>query len=313
MDSGRMPACVVAPCSGESGNTSGLNIVLTGADANNYYSGNQPFVKGNRCDHDKNNFKKPAFHGVSKRRPHVLEEAKRRIYTSISDHFRYPMYSGLFYHQDQTGRANGRQIRSERIEGVHSLALPTLLQTLNLYRMACGHYDSGNKFHHYNYAYLESQTDQSAARVKREMALLQERGVIKVNTIREQNNDGSWRTTRVEIEFTDKIFEMLDLLPEFLADRETSSIKFHEKQIRLDKNRAKKDLYRKTSFRPDPKVVNNHSKGLQSLTTKLTKPYKPTENGRGVKIRDAIQNLVAKGVSLPDAMETVKKLFPPPH
>jgi hypothetical protein len=145
------------------------------------------------------------------------------------------------------------------------------------------------------------------------MAVLQSGGIIKVNTRREMTHDGIWRTTDVEIEFTDKIFQILDLIPEFLSDREYQSVKFHEKQQRLDKNRAKKNLYRKPSFRPSNKVIHNHTKDLQSLTKKLTKPYKPTQSGRGVQIRHAIQKLLDKGVSLPVAIEAVKKLYPPPH
>lgn len=308
MEWGRNPACDVIPFDG-SHNASGIEV-LNGTDANNYYSGNQAPLKGNRCDHDKNNFKKPTFHGISKRRPHVLEEAKRRIDASVSDHFRYPMYSGLFYHQDETGKANGRQIRSERIEGVHSLALPTLLQTLNLHRMACGYYDNRNEFHFYNYAYIEKTTDQSSIRIKREMRLLQDRGVIKVNPVKEPNNDGSYRTIRVEIEFTDKIFEMLDLLPEFLKDRETSSIKFHEKQERLDRNRQRKSLYRKPSFTSSKRQAKQEV-GLKSLTDKLIMKTHKVDKGRGLEIRNRINDLIARGMSVADAMEAVKQQYPP--
>ncbi len=320
MESGRMPACDIVPFDGRD-IASGVECPLQGENIN-YYSSMQAVLKGgNRCDHDKNNFKKPAFHGVSKRRPHVLEEAKRRIDTAVSYHFRYPMYSGLFYHQDQDGKANGRQIRSERVEGVHSLALPTLLQTLNLHRMACGHYDNRNQFHYYNYAYLESQTNQSSIRIKREMKLLQDRGVIKVNSIKEMNDDGSWRTISVQIEFTDKIFEMLELIPEFLKDRETSAIKFHDKQARLDKNQKKRDIYRKPAFTPPrspktDKINQTLQPQLQTLTKgmcRLTKRPQAVDKGRGMEIRDLYQRLTSQGCTPAEAAEIIRTKYPPPH
>lgn len=319
MESGRMPACATLPLVGESVNTSVLGVSLQGDDNQvGCPTQSQISQKGNRCGHDKNSFKRPEVFGRAKKRPHVLEEAKRRIYAGISDHFRFPAFSGLFYHQDQDGKGNGRHIRSERIEGTHSLTLPILLQHIDLYRMACGHYDNRNQFRFYNYAFIENATDQSSIRVKREMKLLQDRGIIKVITLREQNNDGSWRTPEVRIEFTDKIFEMLELMPEFLKDRETSAIKFHAKQARLDKNQKKREFYRKTSFTPPStgktsKISPTLSPSVQYLAKSVVRGIPQSKPGNGVEVRDKINALVRQGLSVKDAMEIVKQQYPPKH
>jgi hypothetical protein len=309
MDSGRMPACVVVPFEGEFNANVPNNIPIRG-DNNNYYPGMQTLRKGNRCDHDKNNFKRPHFFRDAKRRPHVLEEAKRRIEASIFDHFRYPAYSGLFYHQHENGQTpNGRHIRSERVEGVHSLVLPTLIQSLDLHRMACGYYDNRNKFHFKNYVYLQKQTDQNTIRIKREMAFLQKRGLIKVNTKKEKNTQGQWRTTNVEIEFTDKIFEILDLMNEFLEGREERSLKFYKRQATLDSNQRKREIYRKRAFN---KVVKKGTQGLQRVAHKLTNPYPPKQPSRGLEFKNAYANLIHAGLTPQQAIEAIKKKYSSP-
>jgi hypothetical protein len=278
----------------------------------------QPFCskKGNRCDHNKNNFKRPSFLRNAKRRPHVLEEAKRRISDAILDNFKYPELTRLFYHSAADG-GSGRHRRSERIEGIFSLALPTLLQTLNLHRMACGAYNNRNEFQFFNYAYLQDKSDQNSSRFKREMAILQKEEFIKVTTRREPNNDGTWRTIEVRIEFTDRIFEILDLMSEFLADREYTSIKFFKKQSKINQKKAKDDFYRVQKFNKSnkPKKIGcqDLSVAVKNVAQTFTKPIMPIKSNNGVEIRDKIRSLVDKGISVKDAIAAVKQQYPPPH
>lgn len=315
MISGRMPACVAKPFEG--GNNASVPNVLMGQNANKALKNNQQGLSGNRCGHNKNSFKKPRFHQDSKRRPHAIEEAKRRIERSFSNKFLYPAFGGLFYHPVEKERG-ARCRRSESIEGTLSLALVSLLQSLNLHKMACGHYDNKNQFMYYNYAYIENLTDQNSSRVKREMKLLQDYGIIKVLTIRSQNHDGSWRTKEVRIDFTDKIFHMLELTDEFLRDRETISIMFHGKQLRLEKNQNKRDIYRKPNF--------THSKPIETTKTapissdKLTKCVKKlsmippkVDKGRGEAIKQLYSQLTYQGVSPADAAKIIRNKYPPPN
>jgi uncharacterized protein (UPF0335 family) len=309
MDTGRMPACIDVPLVG--GNNTSVPDMLNKADAIKAAINTQSLNAhgGNRCDHDKNQFKRPTFLRDAKRRPHCLEEAKRRIELAIGDNFRYPQFAGLFYHSD----ANGRRRRSERIEGVLSLALPTLLHVLNLQRMACGFYDSGNNFHYYNFLYLQDKTNQNYSRIKREMDVLQKEKIILVTTTRKPNNDGSWRTTSVQIEFTDKIFQMLELMPEFEKDRERAACKFYEKQKRLDHNREKRQMFKKPHFTTDKtdKTSSAPVNDLKSLTQKLTRPYSAPQRGRGQDIKDLYQRARSQGYTPEQAAEIVRKKYPP--
>jgi hypothetical protein len=313
MNSGRMPACDFLPYQGRQ--TTSVPDVLIGQNNIRYYHSMQHLVhtkftkftieRGNRCGHNPNRLKKPKFHAAHKRRPHVLEEAQRRIDQAISNIYLYPEFTKMFYHSTNK-KGIRRRRRSESIEGAICLALRALLNSLNLKRMACGHYDKANRFIHYNSGYIVKNTDQSKIRVKRELKLLQEYEIIKINTKRAQRIDGSWETTQVEIEFTDKIFRMLNLMDEFLKDRETCNIKFHEKQRVLDKNHEKKNFYDKKSF-------NLHAKKdrLPAILKPIIKRIPLREKGDGYKIRDKIKQYVSQGLSVSDAMTLVKQQYPP--
>jgi hypothetical protein len=322
MVTGRMPACDIDTLAGRD---------ITSALTNNIQSDNiksecatqaHIFLKGNKCGHDKNSFKKPQYPTKHKRRPHCLEEAKRRLDLAIMDPFRYSDITGLFFHRNEdrteaenTRRTNRRR-RSEGVEGIFSLALPTLLHTLNLYKMACGYYDSGQNFHFYDYFQLQKISGQTLSRFKREMKFLQDNDIVKVFAIRELTNDGAWRTKETRIEFTDKIFSILQLMPEFLKDRETSAIKFHEKQARLDKNRKKRDFYRKTTFTSSKAPINrnlnaNSTPQLQNAIKGLVKEIPQSKAGNGVEVRDKINALVRQGFSVSDAMAIVRQQSPP--
>jgi len=309
MDWGRNPACNIeslAGCHIASGTDS-----VTERDDKEARADSQALI-GNRCGHDKHRYKKPLFSNSTARRPHVIEESKRRVQQAFSDIYAYPKFTQVFYHPVNL-EGGGRRRRSEAIEGTLSLTLTALLHTLNLQKMACGFYDSGNKFHYYNYAWIEKATDQHAARVKREMKVLQDYGIIKVVTNRQRNSDGSWRTIDVRIEMTDKIFMMLDLEDAFTRDRETISIKFHTKQARLDKNRARRDIYRKPSFSQPKARASSKDASIALLTAQLTRrPSNPIKSGRGQEIKDLYLRLTSQGVSPAEAAEIIRNKYPPP-
>jgi hypothetical protein len=314
MDSGRMPACDSLPLVGEP-ITSVPNNVLIGRDANNYYPGMQLEGKGNRCGHDRNNLKQFIPPQNYKRRPHSIEEALRRLKEVEDKPNRYGDVTSLFFHSKDKG---GRKKRSERLEASKRLVLITLLYGLNLQKMVFGYYNNRNEFHYFDYAKIQKLTGLSEIRIKRAMKDLQDQEIVKVNPIKQPNNDGSYRTIRVEIEFTDKIFQMLELMPEFLKDRETSSIKFHEKQASLDKKQKKREFYRKNSFTPPKSSKNRNlkptlSSGLQTLVKGVVRGIPPSKPGHGVEVRDKINSLVRQGLSIKDAMEIVKQQYPPPN
>lgn len=287
---------------------------------NNVFNNTAGLVKkqGNRCAHDKNNLKIPEWYGVDKKRPNIIEEANRRIFSNISNKswFRFPEFSGLLYHLNDEGK--GRKIRSERVEGTYSLALPTLLQHLDIHKMACGHYDNRNIFRYYNYSFIKEKTDQTYVRIKREMKLLQDRGIINVINRCEINEDGEYEHIETRIEFTEKIFEMLDLTEEYLRDRETSCEKFHERQSKIDKNKKRLEVFRKKS-KFDQKKLNKKSKTYNSnlqiihLKSKYNQENHLLKKGNGEQVNWQIQNLVAAGHTIAEAFEIVKSQYPPPH
>ncbi len=319
MNTGRIPACTIDSPTKAENITSAGQTFLTGADDNHKLLTMQG---GNRCGHDRNQFKKPTLHGGHKRRPHAIEEAKRRIERSVSNIYAFPELSQIFYHPLKNGK--GRRRRSERIEAALSLTLYVLLHLLNLHRMAAGYYDSANTFRFYNYGLIESLTGLSPIRTKRAMALLQALGFIKTFAIRELNHDGSYRTTQVRIEFTDKIFQALEMMPEFLKDRETASIKFYEKQARLDNNRAKKDFYKKPTFTVPEKSRNGKKRekagsiveilksGLAGLTNKLSVKPSKGEKGSGEQRTAELNALVRSGLSIPGAFKILSQKYRAP-
>lgn len=328
MDSGRMPACDSVPFDGRA--TTSVRGRLTQGDnkQRNPIDQLKKYDWGNKCGHDKNSFKKPNYPSNHKRRPHCLEEGKRRLELAILHPFRYPDATGLFFHRNADrpeGREQARDMprsnrrrRSEGVEGIFSLALPTLLHTLNLHKMACGFYDSGQNFHYYDYHQLQEISGQTIVRFKREMKFLQDNEIVKVSTIREMTHDGVWRTKETRIEFTDKIFFILGLMSEFLRDRETLAIKFYKKQSNIEKNQKKRDFYRKTSFSASKiikkdKINPTSTQKLQTSIKGLIRRVAPESAGNGVEVRDRINALVRQGVSIKDAMEIVKQQYPPKH
>jgi hypothetical protein len=338
MESGRMPACVAVPCSGDAINTSGCNV-LNRADANNYYSGNQALIKGNRCDHDKNHFKKPTFYGSSgyqgkrsysiKRACTVLEDilgfksgrAGRRHFSEllrdgdktaqgILQLFEEPKLAKLFHHYDDAGEID-RPIRSERVESAYALVTRTLINGVDLRTMAFGFWDNkANRQVYFNYDDIAGKTGLTKSRIQRAITLLKEIGLVTVNRVVQTLSDGKIIHKQTQIFLSEDIFALLGLRQEMLEDRRYAMIKWDKEQRKLEDRKKYLDSYRKP---PSKKVYNNHAQGLQRLTHKMTTPYAPKNAGNGLKIRDAIQTLVSKGVSLPDAIEAVKKLYPPPH
>lgn len=256
----------------------------------------QSISLGNRCDHNKNKFKKPKFYGqlhVNDRRPHSIHEALRAI-----DHaeerlrafpkrsrfylFENERFASLFYRIGKNGKRRYR--RSESIESAIFLALRAIIYSTDLYRMACGFYDNRNQFHFYNYGYLEKETNQSEIRIKRGMAVLQEEGLVKVVKVVETLNDGAIRTKEVRIEVSEDVFNMLGVTDQLLKDRQNRHIKWQERQNRLDAKDKHKNLYKPrplTERRVDNKSRNvdkGMNKGCQSLANRMRPTYQAVYN-----------------------------------
>jgi hypothetical protein len=298
----------------------------------------QQVIKGNRCGHDKNKIKVPALFGKTKsgaRLPHSISECGRRLqylasrirggisrgdierekdkptgmlpwFVSLYDD---PRFIGFLYNLNQGEPSRKR--RSEGLESIVFLALGTIISRLNLYQMAYGFFNQRNEFIYFDYARIAKESGMSLVRVKRAMKVLQAAGFFNVISIVKTLDDGKKITIATQIHATDTVFDFLGLMPEFLADRETQVIKFHEKQSRLDKNRQKKEAFRKPFFSPSNRKPKQEV-GLQSLVTKLTKPVPKVVKGRGYEIKQRMDQLKYQGYQPPEIIEILKREFPPP-
>lgn len=315
MEMGRNPARVVVPLPGMH-NTDGADVLI-GHNSNNTFDSMQHLrtaIKGNRCGHDKHNLLRLIRPENHKRRPHSIEEALRRLEEIDNRPNKYGDVTCLFFHAKDKG---GRKRRSERLEATKRLVLSALLNWLGLQKMVFGYYNNRNEFHYFDYSKIQQVTGLSSIRIKRAIKDLKEQEILKVNIKRDLNPfTGEYRTKNVEIELTDKIFQMLELIPEFLADRDSAAKKFYDKQKRMDKKIRRLDIYRKPNFRAS-KPVAKPEVGIKSLTQKLTmnrlKVDKAPVNPQGQQAQKMYSILRAKGYSPQEAIELIKKAYPPPN
>lgn len=206
----------------------------------------QPFFsKGNRCGHNKLKPRFPSYPSDVKRRPHVIEELKRRIIECFEKRNKYEGLIPVFYHEGQENKT-GRKRRSEKTESVLFLVLYALAHDCHLNNMQFGQYLNNNVFRNYNYNWIVKHTGCSLKRVQRAMIVLQTLGWVKVEKIVKTLNDGHIVTDNVIITLSDTIFKVFDLENEFLENREKVCIRFQEKQIRVNRNRMA--LYQTVPF-----------------------------------------------------------------
>jgi len=339
MESGRMPVCVVPPSRGPDNTNVPINV-LTGADVSQKSGNTQVFVYGNRCGHDKNNFKVPPLFGKTKsgtRLPHSISECGKRLqylasrirggisrkdinreklkptgmlqwFISLYDN---PKFLGFLYHCHPL--TPSRKRRSESLEAIIFITLGTIISRLNLYKMAYGFFDGANEFVYFDYARIAKESGISIIRVKRSMKILQASGFFKVIEIKKTLNDGKIINIATQIHATDVVFDFLGLMPEFLKDRETSAIRFHEKQSRLDNNKAKREFYRKKTF-PDkkPSYLKKVAPSLQPSVQNCVKRVSAPQSGRGYAIKARMEQLKHQGFTPVQIMDFLKKEFPPP-
>jgi len=288
MNLGRMPddfACCLGRCSHK---TIEVNV-LSGADVTLGQSLNQ-LPSGNKCGHNVNN---PRFYDRPKdykRRWHVLEESLRQLKIALDNPFDFPEINGLMHD-------SGRLVRSERREAELRLLLPAILDSVNLVTMQLGYYAGGN-FINYTYDHFVSVTQMTYSRVERNMRHLQEYGLVSVKVIVKELNDGAIKTEKVIISVSEKVFEILGVVPEFLRDRE-KAIKNRTKQ----ETREQQEQKRLNLFRPRKGVKQSRetSNPVQSLTSRFKtlnrtpQQYNPAQDR---SVLDAVGVLLKRDPSL---------------
>jgi DNA-binding transcriptional ArsR family regulator len=299
MGEGKIPACSVIPSDG-SDTTSGLNENETKVKP---FAASRQAQSGNKCGHDPKKhrfYKKPAH---QKRRFHVIEESIRRVKRNLASPFEYPVFNQLLYNQ-----AKGRKIRSEAQEAGLALLLPAIADTVNLVRMELGYWE-GNQFINYNYNKYVELTGMSKIRVGRHMRALQKRGIIDVKNIVEVLDDG-YRTEKVIITVSDKLFALLGLDKQYLEDRERAIRNRNKIESQIDANEKYRELYRARKVNA---AIKQTKDALKELGNHLVKKLPSLSKGNGEAIKNAISNLLSKGYSIQDATQIVRmQYYPPP-
>jgi hypothetical protein len=307
MNSGRMPACIDEPLPGE--NNTGVLQVHVGNDTTKSHKKNQLFLHGNRCGHDKKNYRFPTFKANHQRRYHVIEELKRKITQShLSYDFQSETLGKLYY------RANGRKRRSEAKESILTLVLYALIHDCNLHNMQYGQYiHHSNTFNNYDYGYIQKVTGCSEIRIKRSIEVLKFLGWVTVQPIIKELNDGHFITEKVMIILSDDIFKTFGLYEEFLKDRERVSIRFHKRNLIASNNERRKNLYIPRRIMKDKSDIKNP---IRDLSNSLRPDYSQKYNAASDKQITYLTMQLLKEKIYPDArsamIEACRRLGKPP-
>lgn len=299
MGNGQIPACSVLPFDG--------NSTTSGTYENERENKPSLFVSQvthqNKFGHD---CKNPRFYikpAGQKRRFHVLEEAIRRIKKNLITPFNYPEFNQYLYNKEK-----GRKIRSEAREAELSLLLPAIADTVNLVRMESGYWE-GSQFINYGYRKYRELTGMSESRVERHMLVLKKHGFIDVKKVNVTLSDG-YRTEKVIITVSDKLFNLLGLEKQYLVDREKAIQNRNKIDNQEEANRRYLELYRNKKIKD---TISNpaQDRSITNIGKTLVKRVMPLSKGNGATIKDAISNLINKGYSVSEAMDIVRKQYPP--
>jgi uncharacterized protein YoxC len=181
------------------------------------------------------------FKTNDKLRYHSIEQAKRNLFDSYLNPFKY-QFGELFFHKDK----KGRKVRSEQCESLATRVGAVLWHYMDLITFQFGMFKNNNQFHYYDYGLIQQKLGASESQVRRTMERLQDTGYVTVIPIREiktgKDNIKRWKTTDVIITLTDKFISAMGLNTErLLTDRGRALDKYNERQTRIDKKKEKLD------------------------------------------------------------------------
>lgn len=327
-------------------NTNVLQYCSTQGNNNNLSRTTQPFHSGNGCGHDKKKLKIAYFYGMTgasaKSIPFVLQETGRLLrylgsvvqcktlkqIKTISDSNKSDIkliswylallenekFTNLLTHKHKS-RANRRR-RSESIESVIFLTLGSIISSVSLHNMVCGHYNNKNRFVSFDYGYIAKTTGQSIYRVMRAMKVLKELNLIDVQKVNQTLDDGRIITKEVRISLSDEIFTTFGLEKEFLSDRAYASTKHAQREQKINGISNIKYMYKK-SLKPKidkPKVskpfIPSLNKTIPGIMNKMS-TYKAPSKGNSEAILNLYNQLIHKGLTPQEAIQITKTQYPP--
>lgn len=237
---------------------------------------NQGKILGNRCGHNKNNFKKPPFYGSSgykgrrsfsiKRSIETLNAIifhrsssergarfrnllRERVHSSlrIMELFENKRLKELFFHDPKSEGENSRAIRSESVEATNGIVEQIIIDGVDLRTMAFGFFDyEANKQVYFDYNYIVRKSGLSLSRVQRAITRLKKLNLITVDRIVTKSEfDGKFKHKETRIYVSPEIFTLLGVEEQFLKDRSYAETEHRKK---MDKINLRKAYLEKNKF-----------------------------------------------------------------
>lgn len=197
----------------------------------------------------------------------VLGENARRYYKHILEH---NIFYEILFHFGESVKPRRR--RSERVNSAIFICLRFLLKSMNLTNMTCGVYDKHQRFHGFDYNYIQKRTGLSLICVKRSMKLLQTLGFCTVECTRQQLPDGRFVTAGVYIRVTEKLFELLDLFDELDYATKKAQARHREKREAVEKKQYIRNM------RKVKQLFNRSKQFLQKKSKKVSHQSQDTQN-----------------------------------
>lgn len=266
----------------------------------------RPLYFGKRSAHDPKNLIKPRFEG-EKKRPHLLEEAKRLLLNNFFNVSVLPlwMHSGKKENGENDGVEKPSTLRRRRSQAREAIfiVLPWIIHTLNLWNHQCGHHTKpyihekaglDSEFVNYDYNFLEEKTGLSRIRIKRHMITLQKHGFCQVTPIFDTYIDDTGRerikTDKTIIRVSRKIFDLLGLAELYDNTCKEISDKYREAQRKEQARRDRLNGY--APAKPFGQVPKNFSKSGDAVRQILSaiggsgRPARPYQSRRPVDYYD---------------------------
>lgn len=221
------------------------------------------FITGNRCGHDPNvlrSYIRPEDH---KPRPYFIEkgiELLKLLFDSPKKFFKKLI----------TAHLDGRQVRSERREGVIAVA-QVILHFLELETLRVGFFTESDEFVRLDLEYIAEKAGLSVIRTKRALSDLADAGYIKVTRQFDKKEDGTFSGKPSIREVTVQFFIDLGMDIQKLFFLREWKRKQREKKNAKKANKKVKGLLNAVTSFGKRKIFKPHSKRQLSLSVDIKK------------------------------------------
>lgn len=307
-------------------------------------------IKGNRCGYSKNKLKVPLFlRKASKRAKHPLaiesaikvsrsclqwlySSRKRRkellqsiqpdtkkiqSFAHVIDLFQSEKLRWIFYHLDKkTKKGHARRKRGEAVVAIVRDALAALFNYCDLLTMAIGIRHNAHTFHYKSYAYLAEKAGCSLTQIKRAMQFLQRIGLVTVNVITKELDDGHIFTLRTEIYLSEEAFFIFGLKDQFLKDREYAIQKYEKAIDRKESREKRMEAFRSYDRQKNKKRVHYLNQSVKGIikTPRSTSDYNPASDKRVLALAgELLASKLCDNMRDAITLASTKLGKPPPH